>query len=146
MSFTYTATVLPVVGKPYRVSSGPADTRANAKAEVAAILATVIGASILKVTVTEGADVTTEALTLNGNAGEYEDAHINLRKAGSLAGTFKTRFKKVNNMSAAYALGADPTLVDETNADIIAIKTAYRDSAGDNGYDFDPSDPSYFDN
>jgi len=146
MAFTYTATVLPILGKPYKVSSGPAATKADGKAEVAAILATVVGVEILKVTVTEDADVTTEALALHGDSGAYEDAVINLRHGGILAGTFKTRSKKVNNMSADYALEADPSLVDTTNADIIAIETSYRDGSGVNGYTFDPAAASFFEN
>lgn len=146
MAYTYTATVLPVVGAAYKVSSGPANTQADAKAEVAAILKTVVGVQINKITVTQDLDVTAEALTLADVTHQYEDSIINLRKAGTLAGTFKTRFKKVNNMDVAYALFADPHLVDEGNADIQAIRDNYRDSTGANGYSFDPTAPSHFNN
>jgi hypothetical protein len=146
MAFTYVATVLPVVGKPYKVSSGPADTQAHAKAEVAAILKTVVGVQINHISVTQDLDVTAEALTLADVTHRYEDAVINLRKAGTLAGTFKTRFKRVNNMDVAYADFTDSHLVDQTNADIQAIRDSYQDSSGGTGYSFNPTDPSFFDN
>jgi hypothetical protein len=124
--------------EPY--GSGKALTQADALAEVKAIVATVVGGTIKSVTVSHeytAAEIATEAIAVSSATNQFEDVDLVLERVDAVLGLVtKTRF--VENMDLLYKLAGRPE-VDITNADILAIATAYRDGDGIGGYTLSPA-------
>lgn len=117
----------------YKTASGDEDriqgsalTAVDAKAEHDAILKVTVAATVLA---TKKSDVVTPTATAGGT-GAYEQATLLLKRTSDGRKTTKT----IKRMATSYKAAANDGTVDITNADIIAIATAYRDSAGVGGY------------
>lgn len=135
MTWKATATVTAANDDKTTYSSGKALTQAEAENEVKAILATIVGKSIDKVTVThELEDLTGYAL--KSAVAQFEDIDLIMERIDAALGLVsKNRF--VENMALSYKRAFIPN-VDTTNTDIIAIGTAYRDGDGVGGYSVSP--------
>ncbi|NWJ96697.1 MAG: hypothetical protein HXX20_13070 [Chloroflexi bacterium] len=117
-------------------SSGKSLTSADATAELIAILATVVGKAVKKVTVSQELDATALASYVLALAThQYEDADLVLTRVDATLGLVtKTRY--VENMDLAHKLTGRPE-INIADATIIAIATTYHDGSGIGGYSID---------
>lgn len=121
--------------------SGNAATRAAALDELAAVLAIVPGTAVRSFSITETLDPAT-APALHADS-KSNDLTLVLQKPGTIVGTFKTPSRRIQKASVEYhPVNTPEGFVDITNADLLAIATAYRDNEGEGGYIL-TSDSSY---
>lgn len=143
MAHKVSATVLTESGGKETYSSGPAATFADADAELKAVLKTVVAQAVLQVSRSETLDVTGYPLHADS---QFEDAVIVMEKDGPLVGQTLTKTRLVENMSLAYKVAsAGSNRIDESNADVLAIASSFRDGNGAGGYELAPGE-SYFKN
>lgn len=118
---------------PETYGSGPNTTEALAIAELTAILASVVGASIISANVSHSLDLSTAGLALQGSTDQYEDAVLVLSKV--VSGNLVEKTLTVENMTTDVLLnpGIDPT-IDDANSLVTAIAAAYHDGQGVGGY------------
>jgi len=140
MAFKVTAKVLTPSGGEETYSSGPCATAVEAENEVKTTLKMVVGTtkSVSQSTSLDIADY------VCGGAGTFEDMVLVVEKAGPLVGQVLTKTIEVENASLSYK-GTIKNRVDETEADVLARVTAYRDGLGGGGYALAPGE-SYFKN
>lgn len=132
MSVKATAIVLSDSKVKISYSSGPNADQAAAKAELQKVLATVVGLEVLSVSYSTAGDVADFPLHA---AGIFEDATLVLQKgAGTAASPYITKSKRIENMSLSYLAAGGSSLIDISNADILAIATAFQDGSGVGGY------------
>ncbi len=146
MAFKAFAKVLTLSGKSETYGSGPNITQTQALNELQAVLGTIVGVVIQKVTVSEEIDVVASLLLLHLQT-TYEDAVLTLKKPGALLGTTQYRTLTIENMSLVYK-ESDPgsNHIDITQPDIVAIQQNYRDGAGLGGYTLVGGGSSYYKN
>ena len=140
--FRARATVMTMSGELESYGSGPNTSRNAAIAELAANLATVVGASINSVTISEQPNPSDVALALHGDSGQFEDAVLVLFKM--IDGKPLEKTLTLENVALAYKSELS-NLVDTTMADMQNIATNYHDGQGVGGYSFYPG-KSYFKN
>lgn len=129
---------------PETYGSGPNTTEAAAIAELASILAAVVGESIISASVSHQLDLATAGLALQGNTDQYEDAVIVVQKV--VSGNLVTKTVTVENMTNSVLLlpGVSPA-IDDTNALVTAIASNYHDGQAVGGYSLAPGE-SYMKN
>jgi hypothetical protein len=122
---------------PETYGSGPNTTEALAIAELQAILAAVVGVTVISATVSHQLDLTAAGLALKNSTDQYEDAVIVLQKV--VSGNLVEKTLTVENMSNTVLLnpGISP-VIDDSNALVGAIANAYHDGQAVGGYALAP--------